>query len=152
MFEEIVRLDKELLVFLNGLGSDAYDVFWLGVTQQFFWIPFFVILLFLVYIKIGVKQTLYVILFVGLIILFTDQLTNFVKHHFYRLRPCNDPEIKDIIRVVLHRKSFSFFSGHASNSMAVATFLFLIFRVSSNKKPLCKHSLTHNYNAKSRFI
>jgi undecaprenyl-diphosphatase len=36
--------------------------------------------------------------------------------------------VKEYIRVVLERKSFSFFSGHASNSMATTTFFFLIFR------------------------
>lgn len=128
MLEKIITLDKELLVFLNGLGSESFDGMWLIITQQIYWIPFFIFLLYLAQKKMGTKQILYILLFVSFIILFTDQFTNFVKHHFDRLRPCNDPEIKDIIRIVLHRNSFSFFSGHASNSMAVATFLFLILR------------------------
>lgn len=128
MLEKIISLDKELFVFLNGLGSETFDGLWLIITQQIYWIPFFIYLLYLAHKKLGTKQILYILLFVSLIVLFTDQLTNFVKHHFYRLRPCNNPEIKDIIRIVLHRNSFSFFSGHASNSMAVATFLFLILR------------------------
>ena len=128
MIEKIVSLDKELFVFLNGLGSESFDGMWVIITQQIYWIPFFAYLLYLAQKKMGTKQILYILLFVSLIVLFTDQFTNFVKHHFYRLRPCNDLEIKDVIRIVLHRNSFSFFSGHASNSMAVATFLFLILR------------------------
>ncbi len=128
MLEKIISLDKELFVFLNGLGSESFDGMWLIITQQIYWTPFFIFLLYLAQKKMGTKQILYILLFVSFIILFTDQFTNFVKHHFDRLRPCNDPEVKDIIRIVLHRNSFSFFSGHASNSMAVATFLFLILR------------------------
>jgi undecaprenyl-diphosphatase len=64
----------------------------------------------------------------SLLILVTDQMTNVFKYSFERLRPCNDPSVKEYIRVVLERKSFSFFSGHASNSMATTTFFFLIFR------------------------
>ncbi|MFB0909784.1 MAG: phosphatase PAP2 family protein, partial [Flavobacterium sp.] len=48
------------------------------------------------------------------------------KNGFQRLRPCSNPEINTIIRVVQSRSSFSFFSGHASNSMAVATFMYCV--------------------------
>ena len=52
----------------------------------------------------------------------------FCKLTFERLRPCNTPELKNIIRLVHHSKSFSFFSGHAANSIASMTFLFLILK------------------------
>jgi undecaprenyl-diphosphatase len=55
----------------------------------------------------------------------TDQTTNLFKNGFQRLRPCNNPDIKSIIRIVQSRSSYSFFSGHAANTMAVATFLYL---------------------------
>ncbi|MFB9078870.1 phosphatase PAP2 family protein [Flavobacterium procerum] len=45
------------------------------------------------------------------------------KHTFQRLRPCNNPDLKSIIRIVQIRNSYSFFSGHAANTMAVASFL-----------------------------
>ena len=128
MIEKLVKLDRELFIFLNGLGSETYDGLWLIITQQVYWIPLFLILLYFVHKKIGTKQTLYILLFVSLIILFTDQITNLVKEHFLRLRPGNNPEINTIIRVVQKRTSYSFFSGHASNTMAVASFLYLIFR------------------------
>jgi undecaprenyl-diphosphatase len=44
------------------------------------------------------------------------------------LRPCNDTSINEIIRVVKGSNSYSFFSGHAANTSAVALFLFLNFR------------------------
>jgi undecaprenyl-diphosphatase len=128
MLEKILSLDIQLFIFLNGLGSETYDGFWLFITKQVNWTPFFLLLLFLVYKKLGIKQTAFLLLFVTLLILTSDQITNLVKHTFQRLRPCSNQEIKSIIRVVQTRTSFSFFSGHAANTMAVATFLYLIFK------------------------
>lgn len=127
MLERILSIDTELLVFLNGLGSSTYDGFWLIITKQTSWIPFFLFLLYIIFKKLGTKQTLYLILFIALLLTFSDQVTNLFKNGFQRLRPCNNPEINSFIRIVQTRTSFSFFSGHASNSMGVATFLYLIF-------------------------
>ncbi len=125
MLENLLHLDKEILVYLNNLGSTNYDGLWLIITKQIYWTPLFIFFLYLVYKKFGAKQTLILMLFVAVLIAFTDQFTNLFKNHFQRLRPCNDPEVQSLIRIVKPSFSFSFFSGHAANSMAVATFLFL---------------------------
>lgn len=128
MLEKIIALDKQLLVFLNGLGATVYDPFWLFITKQANWTPFFVLLLYLVYKKLGAKQTLIVILFVAVLLTVNNTITEFFKASFQRLRPCNDPEIKAIIRAVKPSISYSFFSGHSSNTMAVFVFLYSIFK------------------------
>ncbi|MFA9195242.1 phosphatase PAP2 family protein [Flavobacterium sp. FBOR7N2.3] len=128
MLDKLLSLDVQLLVYLNGLGSESYDGLWLFITKQTNWIPLFLILLYLIYKKIGGKQTLYVLLFISLLILITDQTTNLVKYGVQRLRPCNNPDIDSIIRIVKSSKSFSFFSGHASNSMAAAMFIYLLIK------------------------
>ena len=128
MLDKILSLDQELFVYLNSLGSETFDGLWLLITKQLNWIPFFLLLLYFIYKKLGIKQTLYLFLFVVLLIFFTDQITNLFKNGFQRLRPCNNPEINSFIRIVQSRTSFSFFSGHASNTMAVATFLYLVFK------------------------
>lgn len=128
MLEKILDLDTQLFVYLNSLGSETYDGLWLIITKQVNWIPFFLLLFYLIYTKIGLKQTGYLLLFVALLLLVTDQITNLFKYSFQRARPCNNPDINTFIRVVQARTSFSFFSGHAANTMAVATFLYLIFK------------------------
>ena len=128
MLEKIRSLDTELFIYLNGLGSETYDGFWLMITKQFNWTPFFLLLLYLIFKKVGTKQTLVLLLFVTILLFFTDQTTNLFKNVFQRLRPCNNPEINSFIRVVKTSSSFSFFSGHASNSMAVAAFLYFNFK------------------------
>ena len=128
MFDKILTLDKELLIFLNGLGSSTFDPFWMVITKQSNWTPFFLILLYLIFKKVGVKQTLYLLVFIIVLITISDQFTNLVKETFQRLRPCSDPNIKSLIRVVKPSETFSFFSGHASNSMAVSSFLYFILK------------------------
>ncbi len=122
MLEKLLSLDTQLFIYLNGLGSETYDPLWLMITKQLNWLPFFLLLAYLIFKKLGAKQTLILLLFVAVLITITDQTTNLFKNGFQRLRPCNDPDINTFIRVVKKSNSFSFFSGHAANTMAVATF------------------------------
>ena len=128
MLDKILSLDQKLFVYLNSLGSETFDGFWLLITKQIYWTPLFLFLLYLVFKKLGAKQTLFLMLFVAVLLVFTDQIANLFKNGVQRLRPCNNPEINSFIRIVQSRNSFSFFSGHATSSMAVATFLYLIFK------------------------
>ena len=126
--EQLLQLDKELLVFLNGLGSKPFDPFWKIITKQVYWTPLFLAVFYLLKRKIGWRNLGIIILFLAVLITFTDQITNLFKNHFQRIRPCYDEEISGIIRVVKSSKTFSFFSGHAANSMASTMFIFLIIR------------------------
>lgn len=126
MLERLIEIDRDVFVWLNGLGSETYDGLWLAITKFTSWIPIFAIVLYLAFKRLGWKHALLVIGCIALLILFTDQTTNLIKNYFARLRPGNNPEIADLIRAVQKRKSFSFISGHASNSMAVAFFLYRV--------------------------
>ncbi len=53
MLEKIQKLDTELLVYLNGLGSETYDKLWLIITSQLNWTPLFLLFFYLMYKKIG---------------------------------------------------------------------------------------------------
>ncbi len=128
MFKKIITLDKELLIYLNGFGSTTYDGLWLIITKQVYWTPFFLFLAYLLYKKIGIKKLGIIILFIAIILFCCNTSVEFFKATFQRLRPCNDPELKDIIRIVHQSDSYSFFSGHASNSMATMIFLYLILK------------------------
>ncbi len=127
MLDKIIDLDTQIFLYLNGLGSEKYDAFWLFITHQTNWTPLFLLLLFLVYKQFCWKQTIAILLFVGLLALLTDQTSNLFKNGFERLRPNNNPLLMDHIRVLKTPQSFSFISGHASNSTAVTTFLCLLF-------------------------
>lgn len=128
MLEKIIDLDTQLFIFLNSLGSPAFDNLWLIITKQAYWAPFFIFLGYLIYKKTGLKNLGIVIFFIALLLWVCNESVEFCKITFERLRPCNNPEIKDIIRIVHQSNTFSFFSGHAANSMASMTFLYLVLK------------------------
>lgn len=128
MLETLQHLDRDLFVYLNSLGSETFDPIWKVITKQIYWTPVFAFIAYLTYKKLGWRHTLLIVGMIAVLIAFTDQTTNLIKNTVQRLRPCNNPEIADVIRAVIQRKSFSFVSGHASNSMASALFLFLVLR------------------------
>ena len=128
MFEKIVELDRQVFQYLNSLGSPAFDGFWLFITHQFYWIPLFIYLIYLLQKYLGWKEMLVVLVVLALVGLVTDQTSNLFKEGFARLRPNNDPSIKWQIRFLKYPQSYSFISGHASNSIAIATFIVFCLR------------------------
>ncbi len=126
--EKIIEFDKSLFSFLYQLGSEPFDDFWLIITKQIYWTPLFIGVFYLLQKKIGWKNLGIIVLFLAILLICTDQITNLFKNGFQRLRPCNNPEFQSFLREVIVRKSFSFFSGHASNSMASTMFVVLILR------------------------
>ncbi len=69
------------------------------------------------------------ILFLLILILISDQTSNLFKNYFERLRPCHDEQIFNSMRLVKNSCGglYSFFSAHASNSFALASFFFLVY-------------------------
>ena len=126
--ETVLELDKNLFIFLNSLGSERFDGFWLFITKQINWIPIFLIIMYLVFKHLGWRHALMIILVLALLIALTDQTTNLFKNYFQRLRPVNNTDLDDVIHFVHKRSSFSFISGHASNSMAAAFFLYKVLK------------------------
>lgn len=130
MLEELIALDEQLFLFLNGLGTPTWDGFWMFMTKSITAIPLYAVLLFLCYRYFGIKGTAIIIVAVALMITCTDQMSNFFKYGIKRLRPCHDPEISDIMRLVKSYcgGKYTFFSAHAANSFAVASFFSFMFR------------------------
>ncbi len=122
--EQLLAWDKELFLWLNSLGSSGFDAFWMLMTHRGSNVVIYLMVwLYLAY-KWSLKTALYLLLFTGFLILCTDQLTNLFKVQVGRLRPCYDQEIASLVRLVKPTCGgrFSFFSGHASNSFALALF------------------------------
>lgn len=128
MFEQILQIDKELLVYLNNLGSAPFDGFWEFITKQRNWLPFFIGLLILIKRVVSWKNLGIILVIIALLITFTDQVTNIFKNHYIRSRPCSNLDLIESLRFLHCSTTYSFFSGHASNSMATMLFLFLILR------------------------
>ena len=126
--DKIIQYDKELLVFLNGLGNENWDTFWMTITNQFSWLPLYVLFLVLIFKAFGWKKGLALVVLTAVLVTFSDQLTVFIKNSTERLRPNRDPQINEIIRIIKNNKSFSFVSGHATTSTAISLFMHLTLK------------------------
>lgn len=124
----IIEKDQKLLIYFNSLGTEYWDSFWLVVTNKLTWLPVYLIILFLLFRFYKWKKALAILLLVAILVAFSDQFVNLIKISFQRLRPNNDPMIKDLIRVVKNVSGYSFVSGHATTSFAVSTFIIAILK------------------------
>ena len=137
--ETLIDIDKSLFVFLNSLGSDSFDFIWLLITDKKSSIPLYIFLIYYIYKKFSNKEFLKYLILVIILIVLTDQASGFFKDFFQRLRPCHDQEINSFIRIVKEGCGglYGFFSAHAANTFAVATFFyFTLKRYSKNFKYL----------------
>ncbi|MEO0573476.1 MAG: phosphatase PAP2 family protein [Bacteroidota bacterium] len=128
MWEKLLQWDRETLIYLNGLGNEHYDGFWSVLTKFPTWIPFFLVLLVVFFLKYSKREAVVQILFVLAVAGCIGLLSNVTKEWMGRLRPCNDSEINTLIRVLKKPSDFSFFSGHASTSFSVIILAYLFLR------------------------
>ncbi|WP_299060538.1 phosphatase PAP2 family protein [uncultured Polaribacter sp.] len=128
MLEKIIHFDKNLLIFLNNLGNEQWDIIWLTITNQYSWTPLFVFILFLTFKTFGWKRGGIVVLSMIILVAFSDQFTNLIKNTVQRLRPNNDPEINHLLRTLINPQSYSFTSGHASTSTFFSMYVILLFK------------------------
>ncbi len=130
--ETVLEYDKDIFLFLSGLGDGSWDGFWLFITAKLNSIPLYVLLLIVTYRRFGLKKTVFVLVAVALMILCVDQLANFFKYGLRRLRPCFDADVGELMRQVSdscqNRGRFGYFSAHAANSFSVAIFFGILFR------------------------
>ena len=135
----IIDLDKSLFVYLNSLGSEYFDKFWLFFSESDIIeaLYLFLVIEFLWFFKIkDVKSILIFLSSIILMIVFTDQSSNFFKEFFERLRPCHNPELIDLIRIVKIGCGglYGFFSAHAANTFAFASFIYFLTPNENNYK------------------
>jgi undecaprenyl-diphosphatase len=128
MIEKIIELDERLFLYLNGLHYNSLDTIMYWISEKYTWIPFYAVLLGIIIWKFKTKA-IYILLGIGLVILFADQFTSgFMKPYFERFRPCHDPDLAGMVYLVKGcGGKFGFASSHAANTFGLATFVFLLF-------------------------
>ncbi len=124
------QIDYELLIWINRSlangGLDAVMPWW---RDKLTWIPLYLFFLFLFFRSFGRRAWIAVLLLVmtaGTSDLVSSRI---IKPAVARLRPCQNPEIReDIIVRIPCGPGRSFPSSHAANHFAVAVFLIGLFR------------------------
>lgn len=131
MLEYLNNIDTALTLFINGSHSLWADGFALAVTATVTWIPAALILLYVIIRQGEMRDILITILALALCILLADQIASgLFKPMVARFRPANDPLLMLTVDVVNDYRGgrYGFFSSHASNTFAVATFVALLVR------------------------
>jgi undecaprenyl-diphosphatase len=111
----------------------------LWITARNSWIPFYVILFFIIIYRERSYWVILTFVFVAIVVTLCDQSSNFFKAWTERPRPSHEPELVDLVRLVINPKTgnpirssqFGFFSAHAANTFGVAAYLSNHFK---NKK------------------
>ncbi|MBL0339522.1 MAG: phosphatase PAP2 family protein [Bacteroidetes bacterium] len=114
------------------MNSPFMDDFMFWAADKFIWIPLYIFLAIFLVKKFGLSS-LYMILFVVLLIVSSDQISVLIKNSFERLRPCHDESLSFLVHTVRNKcgGKFGFVSSHAANTMALFVYLLLLTRNSN---------------------
>jgi undecaprenyl-diphosphatase len=127
LLKAILDLDRQCFELLNnGFHNAFFDNLMLWWREKENWIPFYILLVLILFLRFG-KKAAWLILFTLLAVGISDQLSSSViKPWVGRLRPCQEPELFEHIRLLLKCGSGkSFTSSHAANHMTVSVVLAL---------------------------
>lgn len=138
MMEKLLQFDTELFLFFNGLHAPWADRFVYLLSQIWFWIPLYLLVIFLIF-KFYSKKGWMVLLVFVLAITLSDQTCNLLKNSVQRLRPSHTEAIAADIHLVQKPDGNRYFGGqygfpsaHSANSMSLA--FLIIFFLSKGKK------------------
>lgn len=126
MIDFFYSIDLSLFYFINHtLSNPIFDKFFPFVTNVKHWFIAYIILWGILLFKggrIGKIASIGIILLIAT----SDQISsNFLKHYFERIRPCNI--LEDVNLLISSTRSFSFPSSHAVNNFAVAFYIYKLF-------------------------
>lgn len=131
MFEALKDFDREIFLFLNGLHQPWLDQAMFYMTKAVFWIPVYILLLYLIAKTYSWKIMLWSLLGLAVVITLGDRISvELFKEVFQRYRPSRNLEIGPIVHVVNDYRGglYGFVSSHATNFFAISTYVALLLR------------------------
>ena len=131
-FSDLISLDQQLLLSLNGSESLFFDGLVKTLTTAATWIPLYIALFYLVLKNNDrYQKVVLIVICAALCVFFAGSLDDmFIKPTVARWRPTHDPVIGlDVDSVNGYRGGrFGFFFAHASNTFSIAIFFALLIR------------------------
>jgi len=124
------ELDTQLFFFANHqLANVVFDWLCPLLRNKFTWVPFYLAATVYLFIKHSYKA-LWLIAAAALTVLLADQISSsLIKPLFERLRPCNEPAMREQVRLLVKCGSgYSFVSSHAANHFGIASVFVFFFR------------------------
>lgn len=135
-FKEIILwladLDARLLLIVNGAHSPFFDAVMWCISGRWIWVPFYIVLTYMLFRRFSWKRATLCLITIGLIILAADQTcASLIRPEVCRLRPANlNNPLSHLVHVVNGYRGgrYGFPSCHAANTFALAMFMSLVFR------------------------
>lgn len=130
MVDFLLGIDEQILFLFNGYHTSLLDTVFMWITQKYTWVPFYMILVAVLFHKCGWRATLCLLVGIALAITLSDQLcAHVIRPLAFRLRPSNPLNpISEYINIVNGYRSgmYGFPSCHAANTMALAVFISMV--------------------------
>jgi undecaprenyl-diphosphatase len=124
--ETIQHIDQHLFLAVNnGMQHAILDVICPFMRKQSNWYLLYAIIVGLIAFQYK-RQSVWVLLGAAVLVVLSDQISaNLIKNAVQRLRPCNNPDLKEQVRALVGCGSgYSFVSAHAANHFAIAIYLY----------------------------
>lgn len=123
-------MDKDLFILINSKWTNPiFDNLAPFLRNSLHWVPLYIFLLVFVALNFKVRGLWWIVFFLITIGLADMTGTYGLKYGVERIRPCNNAELADQLRLlVVCPSGFGFTSNHAANHFGMATFLFITFR------------------------
>jgi membrane-associated phospholipid phosphatase len=124
----LLNIDQQLFHFINhDLSNWFFDMLMPVLRNRLVWIPLYVFI-FAFCLWRYKKQGIIIIVLLALTAGLADYgSATIIKSFFKRVRPCNTPELTELVQRVDCGTGYSFPSSHASDHFALAVFLSIVF-------------------------
>lgn len=140
MFEELIHIDQQWLLAINGCHAPWADTLMWIISGKLTWLPLYALLIALIFIrckKRGWLMALIVLVAVAGSAGLADFISSgIIKHAVGRLRPTHEPALAGLIHLVngYTGGQYGFVSSHAANTMACALSFSLFWAYTSDNK------------------
>lgn len=132
MIEFLSNIDARLLLAINGFHTPALDQFMFLLSAKLVWVPFYILLIIISIHRYGWRGGMFIVLGIALAVTIADQTCgSLIRPLIERMRPSNpNNPLSSMVHLVnnYHGGRYGFPSCHAANTVAVATFLSLVYR------------------------
>lgn len=124
MLERLVELDHSIFLALNFDGGVFWDSFFGIVTAKAVWIPLYLLILWLIYRRYGLRNMFVALGCMLLMVAAADQTCNLFKTNLPRFRPSHMPELAGLVHTIGGYSGglYGTVSAHAAASFSIAMF------------------------------
>ena len=122
MIEKLMNIDIDIFYLINHCHTNLGDWLFVALSAKWSWVVILVATYMFLTLRKEPKAWLIILIGIGFCFFLADRVSVLAfKNVFMRLRPCN--VLNNVYLLGPCLRSYSFVSGHAANSFALATFL-----------------------------